>query len=71
MKTIDEHIQKDESELQEAKAQGNESKLHHLEDELNSLRNIRNIILKTNMIQMELFVMQIQMNQNAWYTMIR
>ena len=40
MKTIDEHIKKDESEIQEAKAQGNESKLHHLEDELNSLKGI-------------------------------
>jgi hypothetical protein len=38
MKTIDEHIKKDESEIQEAKAQGNESKLHHLEDELNSVK---------------------------------
>ena len=41
MKTIDEHIQKDESEIQEAKAQGNESKLHHLEDELNSLKEYK------------------------------
>jgi len=73
MKTIDEHIQKDESELKEAKAQGNESKLHHLEDELNSLKNIRSIILKTNTIQMHwnFSVMQIQMNQNAWFTTIR
>ena len=41
MKTIDEHIQKDESEIQAAKAQGNESKLHHLEDELNSLKEYK------------------------------
>ena len=41
MKTIDEHIKKDESEIQEAKAQGNDSKLHHLEDELNSLKEYK------------------------------
>ena len=41
MKTIDEHIQKDESEIQEAKAQGNDSKLHHLEDELSSLKEYK------------------------------
>ena len=72
MKTIDEHIKKYESEIQEAKAQGNDPKLHHLEDELNSLKEYRSIILKTSMIQMHwnFSAMLTLTNQSAWYTTI-
>ena len=37
MNTIDEHIQKDQSEIQSAKAQGDSAKVRHLTDELHSL----------------------------------
>jgi len=34
MKSIDEHIQKDQSEIESAKAEGNLPKVRHLTDEL-------------------------------------
>ena len=37
MKSIDEHIQKDQSEIQAAKNTGDDAKLRHLTDELKSL----------------------------------
>ncbi len=41
MKTIDEHIQKDQSEIQSAKAQGNDAKVRHLTEELHSLEEYK------------------------------
>ena len=41
MNTIDEHIQKDQSEILSAKAQGNEAKARHLEEELHSLEEYK------------------------------
>ena len=40
MKSIDEHIQKDQSEIEAAKAAGDEAKVRHLTDELLSLIHI-------------------------------
>ena len=37
MKSIDEHIQKDQSEIEAAKAAGDEAKVRHFSDELKSL----------------------------------
>ena len=73
MKTIDEHIQKDESEIQEAKAQGNESKLHHLEDELNSLKEYKEHHPddKHDPNALNSSATLTQTNLNAWYTTIR
>ena len=36
MKSIDEHINKDKTEIEAAKAAGDEAKVRHLEDELHS-----------------------------------
>ena len=41
MKSIDEHIQKDQSEIQTAKASGNDPKVRHLTDELHSLEEYK------------------------------
>ncbi len=41
MNTIDEHIQKDQSEIQSAKAQGDDAKVRHLTDELHSLEEYK------------------------------
>ena len=41
MKTIDEHIQKDQSEILSAKAEGNAAKARHLEEELHSLEEYK------------------------------
>ncbi len=41
MKTIDEHIQKDQSEIQSAKALGNDAKVRHLTEELHSLEEYK------------------------------
>tara|TARA_B100000214_G_scaffold370972_1_gene346526 strand:+ start:1829 stop:2146 length:318 start_codon:yes stop_codon:yes gene_type:complete len=41
MNTIDEHIQKDQSEIQSAKASGNDPKVRHLTDELHSLEEYK------------------------------
>ncbi len=41
MNTIDEHIQKDQSEIQSAKAQGDNAKVRHLTEELNSLEEYK------------------------------
>ena len=41
MHTIDEHIQKDQSEIQDAKAHGEDAKVRHLTDELNSLQEYK------------------------------
>ena len=41
MKSIDEHIQKDQSEIEEAKAAGNTAKVRHLESELNALKEYK------------------------------
>ena len=37
MESIDEHIQKDQSEIEAAKAAGDEAKVRHFTDELKSL----------------------------------
>jgi hypothetical protein len=37
MSTIDEHIQKDKSEIEAAKAAGDDAKVRHLEGELKGL----------------------------------
>ena len=41
MKSIDEHIQKDQSEIQAAKNTGDVAKLRHLTDELKSLEEYK------------------------------
>jgi hypothetical protein len=41
MKSIDEHIQKDQSEIQAAKSIGDNAKLRHLTDELKSLEEYK------------------------------
>jgi hypothetical protein len=41
MKSIDEHIAKDESEIAAAKAQGDDAKVRHLEAELESLKDFK------------------------------
>ena len=41
MKTIDEHIQKDQSEIQSAKDHGDTAKVRHLTEELNSLKEYK------------------------------
>ena len=41
MNTIDEHIQKDQSEIQSAKAQGDDAKVRHLTEELHSLEEYK------------------------------
>ena len=41
MKSIDEHIQKDHTEIQTAKAQGDDAKVRHLTDELHSLEEYK------------------------------
>ena len=41
MKSIDEHINKDKSEIEAAKAAGDEAKVRHLEDELHSLEEYK------------------------------
>lgn len=41
MKSIDEHISKDKSEIEAAKAAGDEAKVRHLEGELHSLEEYK------------------------------
>ena len=41
MKSIDDHIQKDQSELEAAKAPGDQAKLRHLTEELKSLEEYK------------------------------
>mgnify|MGYP001156880541 CR=1 FL=1 len=41
MNTIEEHIQKDQSEIQSAKEEGNDPKVRHLTDELHSLEEYK------------------------------
>ncbi|MEB3264142.1 MAG: CP12 domain-containing protein [Synechococcus sp.] len=41
MNTIDEHIQKDQSELEAARASGDLAKLRHLEEELKDLKEYK------------------------------
>ncbi|MFM7268167.1 MAG: Calvin cycle protein CP12 [Cyanobium sp.] len=41
MKTIDEHIQKDKLEIEAAKAEGNDGKVRHLEQELKGLEEFK------------------------------
>jgi hypothetical protein len=41
MKSIDEHIAKDESEIQTAKAEGNDGKVRHLQEELKDLKEFK------------------------------
>ena len=41
MKSIDEHIQKDQSEIEAAKATGDQAKLRHLTEELKSLEEYK------------------------------
>ena len=41
MKSIDEHIQKDQSEIEAAKAAGDDAKVRHLTDELKSLEEYK------------------------------
>ena len=40
MKSIDEHIKKDQSELEAAKAEGNDAKVRHFSEELESLQDL-------------------------------
>ena len=41
MKSIDEHIAKDESEIKTAKAEGNQAKVRHLEEERKELKEFK------------------------------
>ena len=41
MKSIDEHIKKDQSELEAAKAEGNDAKVRHFSEELESLQDYK------------------------------
>ena len=41
MKSIDEHIQKDQSEIASARAEGNDAKVRHLEGELQELKEYK------------------------------
>ena len=41
MKSIDEHIKKDKTEIEAAKAAGDDAKLRHFEKELNSLEEYK------------------------------
>ena len=41
MKSIDDHIQKDQSEIEAAKATGDQAKLRHLTEELKSLEEYK------------------------------
>ena len=41
MKSIDEHIQKDQSEIESAKAEGNLPKVRHLTEELKELEEYK------------------------------
>ena len=41
MKSIDEHIQKDKTDIEAAKAAGDEAKVRHLEGELHSLEEYK------------------------------
>ena len=41
MKSIDEHIKKDQSEIEAALASGDQAKLRHLTDELHSLEEYK------------------------------
>ncbi len=41
MNTIDEHIQKDQTEILSAKAEGNSAKARHYEEELHSLEEYK------------------------------
>ena len=41
MKSIDEHIKKDQSDLEAAKAEGNDAKIRHISEELESLQDYK------------------------------
>jgi hypothetical protein len=41
MKSIDEHIEKDKAEIEQAKASGDEGKVRHLEQELKGLEEYK------------------------------
>ena len=41
MKSIDEHIKKDQSEIEKARASGDEAKVRHLTEELHSLEEYK------------------------------
>lgn len=41
MKSIDEHIEKDRLDIEAARAQGDEAKVRHLEDELKQLQEYK------------------------------
>ena len=48
MKSIDEHIQKDQSEIESAKAEGNLPKVRHLTEELKELEEYKDCLLYTS-----------------------
>ncbi|MEC7897314.1 MAG: CP12 domain-containing protein, partial [Cyanobacteriota bacterium] len=41
MKSIDEHIKKDLTDLEAAKAEGNDAKIRHISEELESLQDYK------------------------------
>ena len=41
MKSIDEHIKKDQTDLESAKAEGNDAKVRHISEELESLQEYK------------------------------
>ena len=72
MKSIDEHIQKDQSEIESAKAEGNLPKVRHLTEELKELEEYKEHHPEINMILMlwNYFATPTQMNQNVSFMMI-
>ena len=49
MKSIDEHIQKDQSEIESAKAEGNLPKVRHLTEELKELEEYKDPVSYTHL----------------------
>ena len=73
MKSIDEHIQKDQSEIESAKAEGNLPKVRHLTEELKELEEYKDHHQMINMTLMlwNYSAMPTRMNQNVLFMMIK
>jgi len=73
MKSIDEHIQKDQSEIESAKAEGNLPKVRHLTEELKELEEYKDHHPddKHDPNALELFCDANPMNRNVLFMMIK
>ena len=73
MKSIDEHIQKDQSEIESAKAEGNLPKVRHLTEELKELEEYKDHHPedKHDPMLWNYFATPTQMNQNVLFMMIK